>query len=600
MKFSRQLEYYKIPEWSAYYIEYRKLTKLIYRMRRSDSISSENALSDPLLDHSSLEKKFRAEFKSQINRLNAFYAEKKMQIYDERKTIFSYFKSLSRINSTIDQEEAKRLLALDERDDAQNRATSMKRAFSDVHKQMWWLEAFCEINYMACLRLLEKLENSIDLRDELEHQPFRQWESEIGGLRLKLYNKVAKECLDGNVEEAKLLLTRGSKQYRAKDIAGIFFCLGIVITCLIVILYIAIRFGNITLCPSYPIFRLTLAVNLSLLSIAYIIYTLEGYSINWVYIFEIDPSNKISSIKLVSYSMFLSAIWIICFLFTIGDKLYLAFSHHHVKLCITLFIFYFILWLWPFNKCYRTSRFAFLKLFFELLISPLSYVRFKNYMLGSWLTSFAIPLRDLYLSFCFFIEVNPSLNALSPECYTNFFVIFLPAFPLFLRFMQNLNSMIRKPSLYRMQLINITRYFLPILLVVMSYFKLYEAPYTSEWLSVFTIMTTYHAFLDMYADWGLLRNSNNGPFLRGKICFPRNYYYKIMLINFFLRFNWTLTLVPYAAFNNAYVNPEMLYTVILVLEIFRRTLWTILRVERENTGNVEKYRKIDYLPKPLS
>jgi len=73
-----------------------------------------------------------------------------------------------------------------------------------------------------------------------------------------------------------------------------------------------------------------------------------------------------------------------------------------------------------------------------------------------------------------------------------------------------------------------------------------------------------------------------------------------MVINFFLRFNWTLTLVPYEAFNNAYINTEVLYTIILILEIFRRTLWTILRVERENTGNAERYRKIDYLPKPIS
>mmetsp|Transcript_25979 Transcript_25979/g.25567 ORF Transcript_25979/g.25567 Transcript_25979/m.25567 type:complete len:353 (+) Transcript_25979:440-1498(+) len=352
---------------------------------------------------------------------------------------------------------------------------------------------------MACLRLLDKLESSVEMRDDLEHQQFRQWESEIGGLRNALYEQVAIECMDGDIEKAKTLLIE--KQYRTQDIGKIFFCLGVVITCLIVIIYIVLKFGDVALCPSTPIFRLTLAVNLSLLAVAYIIYVLESYSINWVYIFEIDPSNKTSYMNLIWYSMLLNAIWAVCYLLNIGDKLYLAFANNHIVLCIGIFVFYIALLLYPFNNFYRVMRYAFVKAFCELLISPFSYVHFRNYMFGSWLTSFAIPLRDIYLSLCFFFQDNPSsLKVLSPDHYTNIFVIFLPAFPLILRFLQNLSAMFRKPSLYKLQLINLTRYFLPILLVAMSYFKLYEEPYLSEWLSVFTILTTYHAFLDMYSD----------------------------------------------------------------------------------------------------
>mmetsp|Transcript_25979 Transcript_25979/g.25568 ORF Transcript_25979/g.25568 Transcript_25979/m.25568 type:complete len:110 (+) Transcript_25979:80-409(+) len=109
---------------------------MLCKLKCQYSISSDTELNDALLDQHSILMKFKEELKAQINILNAFYSEKKLQITDELEKIFSYFHNLVRINSTIDLEEAKKLLSLDERDDAQNRATSMKRAFSDIHKQM--------------------------------------------------------------------------------------------------------------------------------------------------------------------------------------------------------------------------------------------------------------------------------------------------------------------------------------------------------------------------------------------------------------------------------------------------------------------------------
>lgn len=280
MKFSRLLEYHKIPEWSAYYIEYRNLKKIINRLNRSFSITSDSELTDSLIDNHDLFMKFKDELKCQLNRLNAFYNEKKAQIEDELDKIFNYIHHLNRINTTIDQDEAQKLLALDERDDAQNRATSMQRAFSDVHKQMWWLELFCEINYIACLRLCEKIPDSEDQKQEIEKQAFRKWDHEIAKLRNSLYEQVASECMDGDIDKAKQLLTRGVNQYRSKDIGRIFFCLGMVITCLLVIAYITINKGNDTLWPSYPVYRLTLAINLTIFAAAYLVYTLEIHSVN--------------------------------------------------------------------------------------------------------------------------------------------------------------------------------------------------------------------------------------------------------------------------------------------------------------------------------
>mmetsp|Transcript_23820 Transcript_23820/g.23590 ORF Transcript_23820/g.23590 Transcript_23820/m.23590 type:complete len:81 (+) Transcript_23820:1141-1383(+) len=72
-----------------------------------------------------------------------------------------------------------------------------------------------------------------------------------------------------------------------------------------------------------------------------------------------------------------------------------------------------------------------------------------------------------------------------------------------------------------------------------------------------------------------------------------------MISNLFLRFSWSLTLLPVQMFENRYLNNEVMLLVLCLLEIFRRTIWTVLRVERESSENTEKYRKIDYIPKPL-
>ena len=48
MKFSRQLDYHKIPEWSSFYIDYRAMKKLINRYL--ELFTENNPLDCPLMD----------------------------------------------------------------------------------------------------------------------------------------------------------------------------------------------------------------------------------------------------------------------------------------------------------------------------------------------------------------------------------------------------------------------------------------------------------------------------------------------------------------------------------------------------------------------
>lgn len=61
----------------------------------------------------------------------------------------------------------------------------------------------------------------------------------------------------------------------------------------------------------------------------------------------------------------------------------------------------------------------------------------------------------------------------------------------------------------------------------------------------------------------------------------------------FLRFAWTLTLIPPHATSTL---PLYLQPVTMVIELFRRTFWGILRLENEHLHNTQGFRHADFIP----
>jgi len=99
-------------------------------------------------------------------------------------------------------------------------------------------------------------------------------------------------------------------------------------------------------------------------------------------------------------------------------------------------------------------------------------------------------------------------------------------------------------------------------------------------------------------DWGLLRGSKpDNKLLRDKLKFPKNFYYFSMVTNLLLRFSWTFTLIPVRHFPKSFVDFDGLFFMLALGELYRRTQWSLFRVENENINNFEKYRAIMEIPK---
>jgi hypothetical protein len=64
-----------------------------------------------------------------------------------------------------------------------------------------------------------------------------------------------------------------------------------------------------------------------------------------------------------------------------------------------------------------------------------------------------------------------------------------------------------------------------------------------------------------------------------------------------MRVLWTLTISPEAI--NSLLHPDLFTTLLAAIEIYRRCLWNLFRVENEQLNNIGKFRALNDMPLPL-
>lgn len=581
MKFARILEYHTIPEWSSYYVDYRLLKKIILAYKNTLSVGDSD-ISESLLGKHDASKELVLEIETQSSKVNLFYKEKLFNMQKEIDAILSYIYNLKRVSS-LNEIETRSLLSMKERDDAQNRATSMQRAFTELYQHITWLEKFCEYNYIALLKILAKFPSD-DLKSYLDNLEFIKWSESLNELKGTIYKTIAYECLNGDIELSRKMMTE-AKKFKAKDLGIISFCIGMLL------IMTSICFGLIfsndltRLGPSLCVFRMLFFCCASLLSFAFVIYVLESYSVNWIYIFELTPASKISYIHVLSSGITLLTLWLVLFTLHLSTTYYYPIWSSHIMPVISLGIFLALLFC-PFNIFCRGARFVVLSLLFQLFIAPFGEIRFKNYMMGSWLTSMVVPIKDFYIAIVLIYSGAWQTNSESPV--SELWLLLVSLLPFTWRILQNIKRVIYKKSLLARQVLNFIRYILSVGLMITAYFDLY---YYKIWVLCFIISTSMIAILDISHDWQL-----NIDQVDKKRCFPQNFYYFAIVSNFILRFAGVASLMPAKVLENSYVSQEIALVICAGLEIVRRTQWSIIRIEREKCDNKESFREIQYIP----
>ena len=190
-------------------------------------------------------------------------------------------------------------------------------------------------------------------------------------------------------------------------------------------------------------------------------------------------------------------------------KLDVTFDQPVAGFSLFMLLMMILLCLIPFHCFYRTARLEIIKVLFQVMISPFSVVRFKQFIIADIITSFVNPLKDLGYVACFYIH-GLWLDSTEPnieKCYLlkeyTYIVMFIP---FWFRFAQSLWRY--RDNKLKRNLVNAAKYIS--IMVMAGLYVTYMETKKSYVLVIYVfygfLNTIYCLSWDFYMDWGLFRS----------------------------------------------------------------------------------------------
>ena len=213
---------------------------------------------------------------------------------------------------------------------------------------------------------------------------------------------------------------------------------------------------------------------------------------------------------------------------------------------------------------------------------------FRHVFFMGQMCTFISTMRDVEYTICYYAYYDAPLWAKIEYCRKTrgvyFFIAFLPNF---IRILQNIKEIHDSKKLFP-KFYSIINYCLSITVALLSFLWPQHPSLHIFWL-IFTFISSCCSFVwDIIIDFGFLEKGKNYP-LRNKLYYkPVFIYYFIALYNFILRFFWLLTISPEVL--GSFVRPETLSIILNSLEITRRGLWNILKVENKHIDISKEFK----------
>ena len=662
MKFGRQFESYKIPEWFEYYFDYKgiktvlkfldnrpmkkkklnklKMMKAKYlkkygtsqandRNKRrisvvtTDSMNSTQIIINPkeskkvkmkkkrILDAEDLSglpdnlkiSKFMQIYKDKINFIDQFFNSKLQEFVTELNNLenkMNYMDSSSSEDSLIGE--------IKSENNEMGYAVSWKRALSSLYNQTSWLHSYHSINSLAVLKITKKAKKvfnlyNLEISEELKNAKpqfsfFGNSLNKLVELRVKIRKLYSNKFNKGNDlitnRELEKRLQGGIKEGRSRLL---YLYLGILITlifCYVIFKHIDGKNTNDSFKPFLPFFSFSYIIILCLTLTGINMTILEHYKINYRYLFELDPKNKITPNGIFETVAGLSALWMFFFVMMKLSLKFDLFGGEYTLFPLLMNLSLVVLLLIPFQIIYFNCRKGLIRVIIGCLF-PIgkNTVRFKHFVFGDILITLADPFKNLILGYCLMVcsecylfNTRGPCNRESIPCWV------ISVYPQFIRFTQSINKFYYSRLLWP-HFGNVVKYFIRIINTSMGFFYERDKGKIRFYFRVFigAISTSYNAFWDIYLDWGCGRKNNKHFFLREKITFPQVMYYIAIFYNVIIRAVWTWYFIPIPSQLSEWKN-----LLTGTLDIIRRGLWALIRIENENLNNPEHYRSFLTIP----
>jgi len=239
--------------------------------------------------------------------------------------------------------------------------------------------------------------------------------------------------------------------------------------------------------------------------------------------------------------------------------------------------------------------------FARVLIAPIPQVDFKHVFIGDVLTSTVKVLIDIAYGLCFLgsglwshadVKDDPTGRiCLDSPVLKNVFNPILSALPLWLRFLQCLRRYYDTGSRFP-HMVNAGKYAVAHSVVLVGVFHKSLATGSPDeraaWILTLSASTIYSYIWDIKCDWNVGQMKHKGLREHLVVASPW-FYYMAIVLDLFFRFAWALTFVPAGA-DIPWYN-HSLTPMVATMEIIRRSVWSIIRVENEQLNTMGPLNK---------
>ncbi|KAJ3146678.1 hypothetical protein HDU86_008422 [Geranomyces michiganensis] len=294
------------------------------------------------------------------------------------------------------------------------------------------------------------------------------------------------------------------------------------------------------------------------------------YHVNWVLVFELDPRDYLPPEGFSEFASWYPTILLV------------------IILCIVLN---------PLNIFYRSSRTWFIRSAARIVCSGLFPVQFRDFFITDLLSSMTYMFVSMPVLVCSAVY---DLDNLEAHCgfSKSWTVPAITAIPACWRLAQCLRRYHDAP-LRHPHLTNALKYCLSLSVIFLSATaKITESPVARAFWILFALLATcYSYFWDVWFDWGLFQRQSKNKYLRKHIVYPKWVYGTAVITNFVLRLSWVFLLSP----NNwgLFADARLLVYLQALMELWRRFIWCIIRMENEHTNNIGNFRAVTEVPLPF-
>ncbi|XP_020087765.1 phosphate transporter PHO1-3-like [Ananas comosus] len=490
----------------------------------------------------------------------------------------------------------------------------IRGAFIELYKGLGYLSTYRNLNMLAFVKIMKKFDKVTGKQalpiyiKVVESSYFNSSDKAI-----KLMDEVEELFVKHFAEDDKRKAMKYLNPHQHKESHGVTFFIGLFTGCFVALLVgycIMARIAGMYTRQSDSIYMETVYPVISMFSLLFLHLFLYGCNIfmwrkariNYSFIFEFAPTKELKyrDVFLICTASMTIVVGVMFAHLTLTVKGHSSSSTRAQAIPGILLLMFLMLLVCPFNIVYRSSRYCFLRILRNIILSPLYKVVMVDFFMADQLCSQVPMLRSLEYLACYYITGSYKTQDYGYCMRAKHFrdlayaVSFLPYY---WRAMQCARRWFDEGE--TSHLVNLGKYVSAMLAAGAK--VAYEKEKSIGWLSlvvgVSSAATIYQLYWDFVKDWGLLQLDSKNPWLRNDLILRRKFvYYLSMGLNLLLRLAWLQTVVHP---NFGSLDSRVTSLFLAALEVIRRGQWNFYRLENEHLNNAGKFRAVKTVPLPF-